>query len=149
MQEFYASIKLKSGEEMLTIVTETCPEEDYIKIKNPIGVEELDIPGVIQGLKIKLWMKLAHKDEFIINGEDILAFKEVSKEVIAFYHASLQKLEFNEKNRQKQIPLPRPRRMQGQVPLDRDLGLISDLDDAIDLLEYLWNSESYTKDNSD
>jgi len=52
MQEFYASIKLKSGEEMLTIVTETCPEEDYIKVKNPIGVEELDIPGIIQGLKI-------------------------------------------------------------------------------------------------
>ena len=66
MQEFYASIKLKNGEEMLTIVTETCPEEDYIKVKNPIGVEELDIPGIIQGLKIKLWMKLAHKDEFII-----------------------------------------------------------------------------------
>ena len=37
MQEFYASIKLKNGEEMLTIVTETCPEEDYIKVKNPIG----------------------------------------------------------------------------------------------------------------
>ena len=68
MQEFYASIKLKNGEEMLTIVTETCPEEDYIKIKNPIGIEELDIPGVIQGLRIKLWMKVAHKDEFIING---------------------------------------------------------------------------------
>ena len=77
------------------------------------------------------------------------AFKEVNKEVIAFYHHSLQKLEFNETNRQRQIPLPKPRRMQGQVPLDRDLGLISDLDDAIDLLEYLWNSESYTKDNSD
>ena len=45
--------------------------------------------------------------------------------------------------------MPKPRKMQGQVPLDRDLGLISDLDDAIDLLEYLWNSESYTKDNSD
>ena len=104
MQEFYASIKLKSGEEMLTIVTETCPEEDYIKVKNPIGVEEVDIPGIIQGLRIKLWMKLAHKDEFIINGEDILAFKEVNKEVIAFYHHSLQKLEFNETNRQRQIP---------------------------------------------
>ena len=149
MQEFYASIKLKNGEEMLTIVTETCPEEDYIKIKNPIGIEELDIPGVIQGLRIKLWMKVAHKDEFIINGEDILSFKEVGKEVIGFYHHSLQKLDFNETNRQRQIPMPKPRTMQGQVPLDRDLGLISDLDDAIDLLEYLWNSESYTKDNSD
>lgn len=149
MEQFYASIKLKNGEEMLTIVTETCPEEDYIKVKNPIGVEELDIPGVIQGLKIKLWMKLAHKDEFIINGEDILSFKEVGKEVILFYHASLQKLEHNEKNKVRQMPLPKPRKMQGQVPLDRNLGLISDLDEAIDLLEYLWNSESYSKDNSD
>ena len=60
MQEFYASIKLKSGEEMLTIVTETCPEEDYIKVKNPIGVEELDIPGIIQGLKIKYTNKRKH-----------------------------------------------------------------------------------------
>ena len=56
MQEFYASIKLKNGEEMLTIVTETCPEEDYIKVKNPIGVEELDIPGIILVLIIKLFM---------------------------------------------------------------------------------------------
>ena len=57
MQEFYASIKLKNGDEMLTIVTETCPEEDYIKIKDPLGVEEIDIPGVIHGMKIKSWMK--------------------------------------------------------------------------------------------
>jgi hypothetical protein len=149
MQEFYASIKLKNGDEMLTLVTETCPEKDYIKIKNPIEVEELDIPGFIQGLKIKLWMKIAHQTEFIINGEDILTFKELSKDVIGFYNLSLQKLERNELNKRRHMPLPTPKRMEGQVPLDRDLGLISDLDDAIDLLEHLWNSESYSKDNSD
>ena len=44
---------------------------------------------------------------------------------------------------------PTPKKKDGQVPLDRDLGLLSDRDDAIDLLEHLWNSESYSKDNKE
>ena len=150
MQEFYASIKLKNGDEMLTIVTETCPEEDYIKIKDPLGVEEIDIPGVIQGMKIKSWMKISHQNEFVLSGEDILTFKEVDMEVIAFYHHSLAKLEHNEmKKEMKKRHPPTPKKKDGQVPLDRDLGLISDLDDAIDLLEHLWTIDSYSKDNKE
>jgi hypothetical protein len=150
MQEFYASIKLKNGDEMLTIVTKTCPEEDYITIKDPLGIEEIDIPGVIQGMKIKSWMKVSHQNEFILNGEDILAFKEVDMEVIAFYHHSLAKLEQNEiKKSSKRRRPPTSKKKDGHVPLDRDLGLLSDLDDAIELLEHLWNSESYSKDNKE
>lgn len=150
MQEFYASIKLKTGDELLTIVTETCPEEDYITIKDPIGIEEIDIPGVIQGMKLRSWMKISHKNEFTINGEDIIAFKEVDMEVIAFYHHSLAKLEQNEINKSlKKRRSPTSKKKDGHVPLDRDLGLLSDLDDAIDLLEHLWNSESYSKDNKE
>lgn len=150
MQEFYASIKLKNGDEMLTIVTKTCPEEDYITIKDPLGIEEIDIPGVIQGMKIKSWMKVSHQNEFTLSGEDILAFKEVDMEVIAFYHHSLAKLEQNEiKKSSKRRRPPTSKKKDGHVPLDRDLGLLSDLDDAIELLEHLWNSESYSKDNTE
>jgi len=150
MQEFYASIKLKCGEELICIVTETCPEDDYISIKDPIGIEEIEIPGMFQGMKIKSWMKIAHQNEFVINGSDIITFKEVEGEVIKFYHHSLAKLEHNEIRKElKRRQPPTPKKKEGQVPLDRDMGFITDLDDAINLLENMWNSESYSKDNKE
>ena len=119
MGPFYASIKFKTGEEILCYVKSANPETDTLVIENPIEVEEIDIPGVIQGMKLKAWMKVSHQSQFIISGEDLVTITEVDTHVINFYKSGLKKLDnFNT----KKPPTPR-RRRKGHIPLDNNMGL--------------------------
>ena len=43
MEAFFANIKLKTNEELLCIVKEADPTEDYILISHPIEIEEIEI----------------------------------------------------------------------------------------------------------
>ena len=144
MGPFYASIKFKTGEEILCYVNDANPEEDILQIENPIEVEEIDIPGVIQGMKLKAWMKLSHRSQFIISGEDIVTITEVPTHVISFYKSGLEKLD--NINNKKRSPNPR-RRIKGQIPLDNEMGLLSSIDDAREMLEEVFLKD--IKDNKE
>jgi len=131
MGPFYASIKFKTGEEILCYVKSANPENDILVIENPIEVEEIDIPGVIQGMKLKAWMKLSHQSQFIISGEDIVTIVEIPTHVINFYKSGLRKLD-NLPTKKPSVPR---RRKKGRIPLDNNMGLLSSIDDARELLE--------------
>jgi hypothetical protein len=143
MGPFYASIKFKTGEEILCYVKNANPENDIIVIENPIEVEEIDIPGVIQGMKLKAWMKLSHQSQFIISGEDIVTITEVNTTVINFYKTGLRKLD----NLNTKKPSTPHRRRKGHIPLDNNMGLLSSIDDARDLLEQVFLKD--IKDNKE
>lgn len=134
MGPFYASIKFKTGEEILCYVKDANPETDTLVIENPVEVEEIDIPGVIQGMKLKAWMKVTHESEFTISGEDLITIKEINTHVINFYKSSLKKLD---QVNNKKHPMSR-RRPKGRIPLDSDMGLLSSIDDARELLEQVF-----------
>lgn len=139
MEEFYAALKLKTNEELLCTVVRTDPDNDYIVIKNPISLEEMDIPGVIQGIKLSIWMKLSNESEFVINGDSILSFKEVYGPVIKFYLANLSKLHLIESS---PTPRKRKKRSSKEVNLNRESGYISSIDDAREMLESIYNQVS-------
>lgn len=143
MGPFYASIKFKTGEEILCYIKVANPEEDILVIENPIEVEEVDIPGIVQGLKLKAWMKVSHRSQFIISGEDIVTITEVPTHVINFYKSGLKKLD---DINTKRPPTPR-RRRRGHIPLDTDMGLLSSIDDARDMLEEVFLKD--IKDNKE
>lgn len=135
MEAFYANIKLKTGEELLCIIKEADPEEDYLLISHPIEVEEIEIPGAFHGLKIKSWMKLSHQTEFYISGEELITMKEIKGFPVEFYKDSLSKLASTEEERKRPRPSKPKRKKRGRVPLDEDMGLLSSIDDARELLE--------------
>lgn len=139
MEEFYAAIKLKTGEEILCTVVRTNPEHDYIVIKNPISLEEMDIPGVIQGIKLSIWMKLSNESEFVINGESILTFKEVTGPVIKFYLSNLSKLHLVESSPNRKR---KKKRSSKEIDLNRETGYVSSIDEARELLESIYNQVS-------
>jgi hypothetical protein len=143
MGPFYASIKFKTGEEILCYVKSANPENDILVIENPIEVEEIDIPGVIQGMKLKAWMKVSHHSQFIISGEDIVTIVEVPTHVINFYRSGLRKLD----NLNTKKPSVAKRRKRGRIPLDNNMGLISSIDDARELLEEVFLKD--IKDNKE
>ena len=152
MDSFYASIKFKSEEEILCFVKEACPEDDLLVIENPICVEEIDIPGLMSGVKIKPWMKVSHENSFTIYGEDLLCIKEMSSYVAQFYETTLLKLKEAEKyakmqGHTKRPPIPQ-KRTKGRISLNEETGLIGSVDLARDYLETVFRIE-FNKEDPD
>ena len=147
MESFFASIKISSGEELLCIVTETNLENDYIKIRFPIEVEEIEIPGIVHGLKIKYWLKTSKTDDFIINGENIISLTEIHDEAIEFYKESLYKLETGD-NRDTEVKRKHKNYPKGRVSINKDMGLLSSIEDARTLLEQLFLEDSSDRKDS-
>ncbi len=147
MESFFASVKILSGEELLCIVTETNLENDYINIRFPIEVEEIEIPGIVHGLKIKYWLKTSKTDDFIINGENIISLTEIHDEAIEFYKESLYKLETGD-NRDTEVKRKHNNYPKGRVSIDRHMGLLSSIEDARTLLEQLFLEDSSDRKDS-
>ena len=148
MEAFFANIKLKTGEEILCIVKEADPEKDYLLVSHPIEVEEIEIPGAFHGLKIKNWMKLSHQTEFYIEGEELVTVKEIKGFPVEFYKDSLIKLANQEEEKlRSKTKTKLKRRKKGRVPLSEDMGLISSIDDARELLESIFLLDSDPKES--
>jgi hypothetical protein len=148
MEAFFANVKLKTGEELLCIVKEADPEEDYLLISHPIEVEEIEIPGAFHGLKIKSWMKLSHQTEFYLDGEELITVKEIKGFPVEFYKDSLVKLNQQEEERKRsKVKSKLKRKRKGRVPLDEDMGLLSSIDDARELLEGIFLLDSDPKES--
>ena len=150
MDSFYASIKFKSNEEILCFVKEAYPEEDYLVIENPICIEEVEVPGFMQGVKVKPWMKVSHENVFTIFGEDILIIKELSPFVAQFYETTLNKLQEAEKYQKIKAQTKRPPvvkgRTRGRIPLNEQTGLIGSVDIAREYLETVFRIEFKKED---
>ena len=85
--DFYATVKFKSGEEIFAKVAAT-EEEDrtILLVSNPIVVQEIKSRSGSVGYKIEPWLKTTTDDMFIINLSDILTLSESSDiEMIMMY----------------------------------------------------------------
>ena len=73
--DFYATVKFKSGEEIFAKVAAT-EEEDrtILLVSNPIVVQEIKSRSGSVGYKIEPWLKTTTDDMFIINLSDILTY---------------------------------------------------------------------------
>ena len=77
--DFYCTVKLKSGEEIFAKVAAS-EEEDrtVLLVSNPIIVQELKSKMGVVGYKIEPWLKTTTDDMFIININDVLTLSESS-----------------------------------------------------------------------
>lgn len=124
-EDFYATIKLKTGEEIFAKVAAT-EEEDrtLLLVSNPIIVSEIKGRMGIMGYKIEPWLKTTTEDMFILNMDDILTMTESSDIEMISYHQSY--IRQTEKLKTK------------QTKLNREMGYISSIDDAKEILEKLF-----------
>ena len=72
--EFYASLKLTSGEEILALVMVELGETENIVVSNPVVCEEIRSSGtnIPMGYKFEPWMKLTDDDTFVISLQKII-----------------------------------------------------------------------------
>jgi hypothetical protein len=126
-EDFYSTIKLKTGEEIFAKVAAS--EEDdrtLLIVSNPIVISEIKGRSGVVGYKIEPWLKTTTEDMFILNLEDILTMSESSDiEMIMMYQTYLR-----QSNKEKN----------NQSKLSRGMGYISNVHDAKEILEKLYNN---------
>jgi hypothetical protein len=123
--DFYATLKLKTGEEIFAKVAAT-EEEDrtLLLVSNPIIISEIKGRMGIMGYKMEPWLKTTTEDMFILNMDDILTMSESSDiEMITLYQSYIRQ---SEKVKTK------------QTKLNRNMGYISNINDAKEILEKLF-----------
>ncbi len=126
-EDFYSTIKLKTGEEIFAKVAASEEEDRTILIvSNPIIVSEIKGRSGVVGYKIEPWLKTTKEDMFILNLEDILTMSESSDiEMIMMYQTYLRQ---SSKERDS------------QSKLSRGMGYLANVNDAKEILEKLYNN---------
>ena len=128
--DFYAKLKLKSGEEIFCKVASTEEEnETLLLVSNPVIVQEVRGRVGILGYKIEPWLKTTTEDMFLININDILTMSESNDVEMIAMHQNFVK--HNDRNSDGS----------SKYKLDRKLGYISNINDAKDILEKLYKSK--------
>ena len=126
-EDFYATVKLKSGEEIFAkVAASEEAERTMLIISNPIVVSEIKGRGGIAGYKIEPWLKTTTEDMFILNLEDILTLSESSDMEMIVMYQSYVRQSYKEKRNQSK--------------LSRRMGYISNINDAKELLEKLFKN---------
>ena len=101
--DFYATIKFKSGEEIFAKVAAS--EEDnrtMLILHHPIIIGEIGGKSGIVGYKVEPWLKTSKEDMFIVNMENVLTLSESSDmEMIIMYKRYLKDSENDRKNNAK------------------------------------------------
>jgi len=127
-EDFYAVIKLISGEEIFSIV---CPSEEsgrtMLILNNPVTIEVVMMKQIgMQGYKIDPWLKFADDDTFLLNMDRVMTISEVrDPETIEMYHKFLKQQE--EKD--------------SKTPLTSEMGYLSSVSEARKRFEKLYKSQ--------
>jgi hypothetical protein len=126
-EEFYATIKLKSGEEIFAKVAAS-EEEDrtFLLLSNPIIISEIKSKSKVIGYQVEPWLKTTTEDMFIINIDDVLTMSESSDiEMIVVYQNYVRQSDKESSNYSK---------------INRRMGYIANVNDAKEILEKIFKS---------
>ena len=124
-EDFYATIKLKTGEEIFAKVAAS-EEEDrtMLIISSPIVISEIKNRSRTVGYKVEPWLKTSKDDMFIINLQDVLTLSESSDiEMIMMYQSYVRQSSREENN---------------QTRMSRRMGYVSNVTDAKEILEKIF-----------
>jgi len=90
-EEFYATIKLVSGEEL---VSKVCylTDEDSLLLEQPLLVDKVTQKKsgrVIEGFSLREWIASTYDDMFIIEMSQVMTISELDKRIEAYYVLSV------------------------------------------------------------
>ena len=126
-EDFYCTLKLKTGEEIFAKVAAS-EEEDrtMLIVSNPIIVSEIKNRTGIVGYKIEPWLKTTTDDMFILRLDDVLTLSESTDiEMISMYQSYIRQSSKSKNNQSK---------------ISRKMGYISNVNDAKEILENLYKN---------
>ena len=128
--EFYAVLKLVTGEEIFALVSVDENDGDpIIMLSNPVVMKML-YNGVGQYVKVRPWLELPTEDLFLMKYDKIITMSEISdKQMIKFYNRYLNEDDVDIE-------------LDGKVSLNPKMGFITTVEDARKSLENIFNSNT-------
>ena len=128
-EEFYAIIKLISGEEIIALVSiDENNGDPVIILQNPLTMKMIHSPTGSY-IKVKPWMELSDDDIFIIKLDRVITMTETKdSKVIDVYNSYIN-------DEDDDIELYRS---SGQVKVSNKMGYISSVEDAREKLEKIF-----------
>jgi len=126
-EEFYASIKLMSGEE---IVGKVCYDanDDVVIVNNPKKVNPIQMKQgktTVSGFVFENWITATYDDLFVIKRDHILTMTELDSRIQKFYELSLTE---------------NPNESVVKIDASTQAGYLSSTDDARKVLETIYNN---------
>jgi len=128
--DFYATLKLKSGEEIFCKVAPTEEEDKIILlVSNPVIIAEIKGRSGTIGYKVEPWLKTSKEDMFLLNINDVLTMSESNDFEMINMHQ--QYVKHNDRNSDGS----------SKYKLDRKMGYISNINDAKSILEKIYKTK--------
>ena len=130
--DFYATIKLKSGEEIFAkVAAEEELDRTILIVSNPVTINEVKSRIGTIGYKVEPWLKTSSDNMFFINLNDVLTMSESSDvEMIHIHQEYVRRTDDN------------PTSGSSNHKLDKKMGYLANVNDAREILEKLYNSPS-------
>ena len=131
--EFIATVKLVSGEEILTkVIVDYSSEEEQIIIDNPVICQEVRTPGanVPLGYKFEPWIKMSEEDVFVLALDKVITLSEIKDDLVIKTYNNIIEGGFK-----RQHP-----------DLDRTMGYINNVDSARKIIEKLYKAKDASKE---
>lgn len=135
-EEFYATMKLTSGEEIIAKVSYDY-NDDVIIIHNPRIVEKVEIEKrgmIMEGIVFDDWINASHEDMFIIPRSQIITMIEVEEKFVGFYEDHLSDKSMYRKSRSTK----RKSNSKRQNPKSQE-GFLGSIKEAKGFLEDIYN----------
>ena len=143
--EFYASIKLVSGEELFSVVSvEEGTDTPLIMLQSPVTMKMVSTPeGSI--VKVKTWMNIPGDDPIVIRWDKVITVTEIKDpSVITIYNNYLE----DERYDINQIgEVNKTHRNDVKSKLTNKMGYISTVDDARKYLEGVYKIKKDKKES--
>tara|TARA_B100001094_G_scaffold2772_1_gene2458 strand:+ start:4488 stop:4931 length:444 start_codon:yes stop_codon:yes gene_type:complete len=130
--EFLATIKLVSGEEILSKVIIDSDNDQKIIIDNPVVCSEVRSPGahIPMGYKFEPWMKMSDEECYILNMDKVITLSEIKDEMVLDTYYSIVSSGFKRTH----------------PDLNRKMGYINSVEKSRSIIEKLYNDDDASKE---
>ncbi len=124
--DFYATLKLKSGEEVFALVVASEEENrTMLVVHHPVIITAIKAKESIVGYRLEPWLKTTREDMFVINMDNIITLSESMDPEMIMMHQNFSK-ESNGFSKSK---------------MNRKMGYLSNVNEAKKVLEKIYNKE--------
>ena len=130
--DFYATLKLKTGEEVFALVVASEEENrTMLVVHNPVIITAIKAKESIVGYRLEPWLKTTREDMFVINMDNIITLSESMDPEMIMMHQNFSK-ESNNFSKSK---------------MNRKMGYLTNVNEAKKVLEKIYNIKD-TKDTN-
>ena len=127
-EDFYASLKLKSGEEIFARVAPSEEEDRTILIlSNPICISEVKTKSGLMGYKVEPWLKTSREDMFIVDMDNVITMSECNDPEMMVLHQQFV--------HDTGVGI-------GSSKINKRMGYIANVNDAKEILEKIYKNSN-------